>query len=164
MRLLALRQGRYAAALLTALPLLAAGCLHAQSPTPAAFVPGSSTASASATPPVAPATLVSQPQPGASGVLMSGVVTLNGQAPPDGSTLYLALVKSADDVQPRTCIDAERNPVNNVGQFYAQVACKPQQGDMLLYVLIIGRPEDRNWHRGVIPMPLDLTNFRVDTQ
>lgn len=110
----------------------------------------------------AAATIVSQAQPGATGLLMTGVIALNGDAPPPGSTLYLGLVTSPDDNSPRTCIDAARNPVNDVGQFYAQVACKPKSGDQLLYVLILGDPGERNWHRGVIPVPSDLSNFRID--
>jgi len=95
---------------------------------------------------------------------ITGVIVLGNEAPPPGSTLFLGLVKSVDDPNPRTCIDAERNPVTDVGQFYAQVACTPQPGDMLYYVLIIGAPEDRNWHSGVLPMPEDLTDFRINAQ
>ncbi|MGI8551917.1 MAG: hypothetical protein ACR2PL_14195, partial [Dehalococcoidia bacterium] len=112
----------------------------------------------------AEATIISRPQPGFSGLLMTGVLAIGGAPPPPGSTLFLGLVKSETDEDPRTCIDAERNPVNDVGQFYAQVACTPQRGDQLLYVLIIGRPEERNWHRGVIPVPPDLTDFRIEAE
>jgi hypothetical protein len=123
------------------------------------IAPTSAAARASAS-----ATVISQAQPGFSGKTMSGVVTFAGAAPPPGSSMFLGLAKSADDQQPRTCIDAARNPVNDVGQFYAQVACTPQQGDQLLYVLIIGPEGERNWHRGVMPIPSDLTNLQVDVQ
>jgi hypothetical protein len=161
---------------LVACALLSAACLSSNSnkATTSPVIATASSAAAGAGSPAgtaspgpgdsgtAVATIVSQAQPGATGVLMTGVIALNGDAPPTGSTLYLGLVTSADDTNPRTCIDAARNPVNDVGQFYAQVACKPKSGDQLLYVLIIGDPGQRNWHRGVIPMPADLTNFRID--
>lgn len=121
-------------------------------------------ASAVRAPSTASATVVSQAQPGFSGTVVSGVVSFQGAAPPDASSLYLGLVKSADDRQPRTCIDAARDPINEVGQFYAQVSCKPQPGDQLVYVLIIGPEGERNWHRGVVPMPSDLTNVHIDVQ
>lgn len=130
---------------------------------PVAPVAGSASTAAAASP-TDVATLVSKPQPGATGVLMTGVIALNGLAPPEGSTLYLGLVKSENDSNPRTCIDPENNPVNDVGQFYAQVACTPKSGDMLLYVLIVGDPAARDWHRGVIPLPPDLTDFRINTE
>ncbi len=109
----------------------------------------------------ATATIVSQPQPGFNGKVISGTVEYQGAAPPSGSTLYLALVKSASDTSPRPCIDAERDPVNDQGQFYAQVACSPQPGDQLMYVLIIGPPAQRDWHSGVMPLPSDLTNVHL---
>ena len=122
----------------------------------------SATAAAVRTQPSATATIVSQAQPGFSGKVISGTVAYNGGAPPAGSTLYLALVKSANDTQPRACIDAERDPINDQGQFYAQVACTPQTGDQLEYVLIIGPAAQRDWHMGVVPLPSDLTNVRLE--
>jgi hypothetical protein len=127
-------------------------------PPPAAQAPAPVSASATA---AASATIVSQAQPGFSGKVISGTVEYQGAAPPAGSTLYLALVKSASDSSPRACIDAERDPVNDQGQFYAQVACSPQPGDQLMYVLIIGPASERDWHPGVVPMPSDLTDVRL---
>src|SRR6476661_10498172 len=122
---------------------LMAGCLGksgSQGPT--------ATPSASPTPPPPPTlpatgTVVSQQQPGFSGKVISGIVALRGAAPPQGSTLFLGLVKGPSDQQPRTCIDAERDPVNEEGQFYAQVNCTPQSGDQLMYVLVVGPAGNR---------------------
>ena len=99
---------------------------------------------------------MSQQQPGFSGRVISGIVALRGAAPPAGSTLFLGLVKGPSDQQPRTCIDAERNPVNEEGQFYAQVGCQPQSGDQLMYVLVVGPSGNRDWHQAVVPIPSDL--------
>lgn len=158
---------RYAATLLIAPLLLSAACLSAAkhsatiTPTPNRAGTAAAAQAAGAGTPASGATIISQPQPGANGTLMAGVITLNGDPPPSGSTLFLGLVTSATDTNPRTCIDAQRNPVNDQGQFYAQVACKPQPGDQLYYVLIIGPAGDRNWRRGVITMPADLSNFQI---
>jgi hypothetical protein len=143
---------------------LVTGCLGSN-PTPATNSPPTQ----SQTPPPPPTlpatgTVVSQQQPGFSGKVMSGVIALKGAAPPAGSTLYLGLVKSASDQQPRTCIDAERNPVNEEGQFYAQIACTPQSGDQLKYVLIVGPSGNRDWHDAVVPLPSDLSNVKLDAQ
>jgi len=127
-------------------------------PTPAA-------ATASLLPPtVAPKTAVSQPQPGSSGTTFSGVVTYQALAPPAQSSLYLALVKSASDPNQRACIDAARDPLDTSGQFKAQVACSPQSGDQLYYVLVIGPEGQRNWRSGVLPLPSDLTKIRIDAK
>ncbi len=143
---------------------LLCGCL---SSTPQGSAP-SQTATVAATvagaraQPSATGTIVSQAQPGFSGKVISGTVAYNGGVPPAGSTLYLALVKSANDPQPRACIDAERDPINDQGQFYAQVACSPQTGDQLEYVLIIGPAAQRDWHQGIVPLPSDLTNVHLE--
>lgn len=139
----------------------------ANAPTPGVAVSPAATLATSSPPAATPAasgTVVSQAQPGFSGTVISGVVALDGGAPPAGSSLFLGLAKSADDQQPRTCIDAARDPVNDVGQFYAQVSCKPQPGDQLLYVLVIGAEGERNWRRGVVAMPSDLTNVHLTVQ
>jgi hypothetical protein len=148
--------------------LLLSACLSSkpQSGTrqpPAAQAPSTRApaATSAAAAPAASATIVSQAQPGFSGKVISGTIEYNGGAPPPGSTLYLALVKSANDPQPRSCIDADRNPVNDQGQFYAQVACNPQAGDQLMFVLIIGPAAQRDWHMGVVPLPSDLTNVQL---
>jgi hypothetical protein len=132
-----------------------------QPPSPRPPAQATAPTSAASAPAGATATIVSQAQPGFSGKVISGTVEYNGAVPPDGSTLYLALVKSPNDQQPRTCIDAERDPINDQGQFYAQVACNPQPGDQLMYVLIIGPPAQRDWHPGVVPLPSDLTNVHL---
>jgi hypothetical protein len=93
---------------------------------------------------------------------MSGTITVTGAPPPPNSTLYLGLVKSASDPQPRLCIDAERDPVDQAGKFSARVACTPQPGDQLSYTLIIGPPGLRDWHSGVVPLPSDLTSLRLN--
>jgi hypothetical protein len=111
---------------------------------------------------VAPKTAVSQPQPGSTGAVFSGMVTYQGAPPPAQSSLYLALVKSASDPNQRPCIDATRDPLDNGGQFSAQVACSPQSGDQLYYVLVIGPEGQRNWHSGALPLPADLTKIRID--
>jgi len=113
---------------------------------------------------VAPKTAVSQPQPGSSGTIFGGVVTYQGVAPPAQSSLYLALVKSAGDPNQRACIDAARDPLDSSGQFKAQVACSPQSGDQLYYVLVIGPEGQRNWRIGVLPLPSDPTKIRIDAQ
>jgi hypothetical protein len=127
---------------------------------------GSSATTQTSTPPPPPTlpatgTIVSQQQPGFSGKVMSGTVAINGGAPPAGSTLFLGLVKSASDQQPRTCIDAERDPVNEQGQFYAQVSCNPQSGDQLMFVLVVGPAGNRDWHQAVVPLPADLSNMQL---
>jgi hypothetical protein len=172
---LILTHGEYDAMILSGRPslfiafvgvgLLLCGCLGANPNTQTAAPPAATTtlpATSTAVPASATATLVSQAQPGFSGKVISGTVSLAGNIPPTGSTLFLALVKSANDPQPRPCIDAQRNPVNEQGQFYAQVACTPQPGDQLSYVLIVGAPAARDWHPGVVPLPSDLTNVRLD--
>jgi hypothetical protein len=111
---------------------------------------------------VVPKTAVSQPQPGSTGAVFSGVVTYQGAPPPTQSSLYLALVKAATDPNQRPCIDAARDPLDNSGQFSAQVACSPQSGDQLYYVLVIGPEGQRNWHSGALPLPADLTKIRID--
>lgn len=153
------------AAVLAGMALLLGGCLSANPnsgastpppPPPPQQQPAAATPNA-----VAASTVVSQAQPGATGRVISGTISWAGGAPPAGSTLFLALVKSANDPQPRTCIDAARNPVNDQGQFYAQVACAPQAGDQLSFVLIIGPAGERNWHSGVVPLPADLANVHL---
>jgi hypothetical protein len=101
-------------------------------------------------------------QPGSNGTVFAGAVTYQGDIPPAGSSLYLALVTSPDDTQRRTCIDAERDPLSDKGVFVVQVACEPQAGDQLYYTLIIGAAGDRNWHSGVMPLPSDQRNIRID--
>jgi len=167
------RLGRHAAPALIVCMLLSGACLSSKSNNgnasnaarPAVATGAATTTGVAATADAgtaAAATIVSQAQPGATGTLMTGVIALNGDAPPPGSTLYLGLVSSPNDNNPRTCIDADRNPVNAVGQFYAQVACSPKTGDQLLYVLILGDPGARDWHRGVIALPPNLRDFRID--
>lgn len=109
-----------------------------------------------------PPTVSSQPQPGANGTVMSGTITLVGGPPPPSSTLFLGLVKSTSDTQPRTCIDAERDPVDATGKFSARVACTPQPGDQLTYTLVVGAAGDRNWHTGYVAIPADLTTLKID--
>jgi hypothetical protein len=93
---------------------------------------------------------------------MSGTITLAGAAPPPASTLFRGLATSTTDTQPRTCIEAERNPVDATGNFTARVACTPQRGDQLTYTLVIGYPGERNWHTGYMAIPADLTTLKID--
>ncbi|HTE86270.1 MAG TPA: hypothetical protein VK821_16220 [Dehalococcoidia bacterium] len=137
--------------------LLLCGCLSANPNTNSAAPAGAPAQTAASAPPN-----VSQPQPGATGAVISGTVTLTGAPPPPNSSLFLGLVKSPSDQQPTVCIDAERDPVDPAGKFTARVACSPQAGDQLTYTLVIGSPGERNWHTGFAPIPADLTNLRID--
>jgi hypothetical protein len=137
--------------------LLLTACL---SPSPEASTPASTRAGTA----VATSGPSAQAQPGTNGTVMSGTITLACAPPPPDSTLFLGLASSTGDAQQTTCIDAERDPVDSAGNFRAQVACSPKPGQQLTYTLIIGPPGQRNWHSGSIPIPADLSNFKIDAQ
>jgi hypothetical protein len=138
--------------------LLTSACL---SPNPETGAPPLTPTSA---PSASPTPAVSQPQPGATGTIISGTITVGGAPPPPDSTLFLGLALTPGDPQPATCIDAERDPVDSAGKFRAQVACSPKLGQQLAYTLVVGSPGQRNWHSGSMPVPSDLTNLTIDAQ